>query len=390
MHLLSEEFISYFDYLASGKLKHMKKVTPLLLAFLLAGSQLFSQVLNCTIFKQAIVEEKVETGATPLTGLTLCPGQTATFCTEIVTGATYSWSVTGGPGIQINGSTTGSCVSVSVISPGSYKLCVSKVVNGYEPCCTCVDITCISLPCSALKIVIDGTNSPDGVWDYNCPYNCIYNRQRFDVVCIDGSSINNWIYTNGLTGEIKWELVNGNFLFSATSNSCGTNPACQNYSNCDIRQIIHGAYMRSSWICACRNLPFWENFQIKATITLKQGSQVVLATTLTQVVHLNHQSTGCSGSNPEKIISPASDLKLFPNPANEKVTIEFNLAEKAKTNAGLYDVTGNKVLDFNRQTNLNKGKHQFSVNTKQLPGKLYFVILRVNDITVMREPLAIE
>jgi hypothetical protein len=374
----------------------MKKLTLFLAVLLVTGTQLFSQVLNCTISKQVIIAEKVEASEASLAGLTLCSGQTATFCTEAVAGATYSWSVTGGSGIQINGSTTGSCVSVSVNSPGTYKLCVSKVVNGYEPCCTCVDITCGILPppCPALKIVVAGTNSPDGVWDYDCPYNCHFNRQRFDVVCIDGSSINNWIYSNGLTGEIKWELTSGNFLFSATLNSCANNPACENYSNCDIRPIVHGAYMQSSWICACRNLAFWENLIVKATITLRQSAQVVLSTTLIQGVHLNHQSTGClggiGGDNPQKTISSASELRLFPNPANEKVTIEFNLAEKAKAEAGLYDAAGNKILSFNMQKNLIKGKHQFSVNTKQLRDKLYFVVLKINDIAVMRESLFIE
>jgi Secretion system C-terminal sorting domain len=268
------------------------------------------------------------------------------------------------------------------------------VVNGYQPCCICVDITCIPPPCTDLKIVVAGTNSPDGFWDYTRPYDCICNRVRFDVVCIDGSSINNWIYTNGLTGEIKWELVNGNFLFSSTLNQCGTNPNCGNYANCDIRPIVHGAYMQSSWICACQNLGFWENFQIRATVTLRQAGQVVLSRTMTQVVHLNNIFNNCGGGggggNQEKIISPASGMKLFPNPANGKATIEFNLAEKAKADAGLYDVAGNKILDFNVQKSLDKGKHQFSVNTKQLLDKLYFVVLKINDVIVMRESLAIE
>ncbi len=372
----------------------MKKITSLLLALLLTGSQLFSQVLNCTIFKQAIAEEKVEAGAASLSGaLTLCPGQTATFCTETVAGATYNWTVTGGPGIQINGSTTGSCVSVTVTAPGTYKLCVSKVVNGYQPCCTCVDITCFSFPCPALKIVIAGTNSPDGVWDYNCPFDCIRNRLKFDVVCTDGSSINNWIYTNGLTGEVRWELVSGNFLFSSTMTPCGNNPNCGNYSICDIRTIAHAAYMQSAYICACTNLQFWENLIVKATVTLRQAGQVVLTTTITQGVHLNHQSTGCpggGGGNPQKTVSPASGLRIFPNPANEKVTIEFSLAEKAKADAALYDVAGNKILDFNLQKSLDKGKYQFSVDTKKLLDKLYFVVLKINDVTVMRESLAIK
>lgn len=372
----------------------MKKITLFLIVLLITGNQLFSQVLNCTIFKQGPIPENAIT----IGNQTLCPGQTATFCTEEVAGATYNWTVTGGPGIQINGSSTGSCVSVTVNTPGTYKLCVSKVVNGYEPCCVCVNIVCFAPPCPQLKIVVAATNSHIGYWDYDCKYDCQLNPTlRMKVVCADGTNLQNWFFGENISGDIKWELTNGNFTFIDVVDPCGNNPNCSNDGAiCDLRPINQSYFMQSPRTCPCFNLTFWENFSIRATVTFRKGG-ATWSTVLNEVIHLEDDPNGLCGTGGggggggiDKTKSLVSDVKMFPNPANENVSLSFSLSEKVKAEIELYDVKGNKVLNFINPKNLEKGSHQFTANTADLKDKLYFVVIKVNDVIVQKKALAIE
>lgn len=368
-----------------------------LILFLLAGylyNVVQSQTLSCSIVKQVPIAVKAEIAAASGAADTICINQTTTFCTDAVAGALYSWSVIG-TGIQIVGSTTGNCVTVSATATGTYKICLSKSGNGFEPCCNCKTVivtTCggggggVCPPCT-LKIVTDKTNTDNGPWDYSCPNNCIYNRLKLDVICDgDPAALKNWMSANGITGTVRWEITNGNIQFTTPLQPCLTD-ACG--TRCDTRNIAFPTYLVSSYICACSNLPFWENFTAKATINFVKNG-VTCTRVIYGVIHLYDEATGCP-SGKLSAAGNVTNIKIIPNPAAAHAAVKFDVKQEDSYIVSVYDIAGNKAMDISQNEKLTPGTKTIQFNLKGLHQKQYFILIKNSrGIVVAKEKMMVE
>jgi hypothetical protein len=70
------------------------------------------------------------------------------------------------------------------------------------------------------------------------------------------------------------------------------------------------------------------------------------------------------------------DLKLYPNPVNEQMTVSMNLPEGTNLEAQVFDLFGRSVLTRSLG-NLPGGQQQFDVNTSGLAAGVYS--LRITD-----------
>jgi len=73
----------------------------------------------------------------------------------------------------------------------------------------------------------------------------------------------------------------------------------------------------------------------------------------------------------------------FPNPFNEKVTVQFQLSQSAHVNLEIYNVLGQKIKELANST-LNQGEHQYSWygknhNGQNMPTGVYFYKLSLKD-----------
>ena len=68
-------------------------------------------------------------------------------------------------------------------------------------------------------------------------------------------------------------------------------------------------------------------------------------------------------------------LSVYPNPATDNFTIEFDLAEAAKLDINLMNAIGQKVRTI-EAGNFNGGEHLINVNTAELSAGTYFITIR--------------
>ena len=82
-------------------------------------------------------------------------------------------------------------------------------------------------------------------------------------------------------------------------------------------------------------------------------------------------------SNDQSVLE--SKITLFPNPANQKFTLEYELIKSANVLIELFDVVGHKVKTISSNYFEEKEKHSHSVNIEDLSAGVYFVKLKIND-----------
>lgn len=69
---------------------------------------------------------------------------------------------------------------------------------------------------------------------------------------------------------------------------------------------------------------------------------------------------------------------LFPNPASQTFTLEYELIQAANVQIELYDIIGHKVKTITRNSFEEKNKYSYSVNIEDLSTGVYFVKLYIN------------
>nr|MBA3706201.1 T9SS type A sorting domain-containing protein [Bacteroidota bacterium] len=81
----------------------------------------------------------------------------------------------------------------------------------------------------------------------------------------------------------------------------------------------------------------------------------------------------------EDEIANSISFSIYPNPAEEKTLIAFNLLDKQKVQIKVYNVLGQEITTI-LDGNLNAGEHEYSLTQKTAlePGA-YFVKLTVAD-----------
>jgi hypothetical protein len=83
------------------------------------------------------------------------------------------------------------------------------------------------------------------------------------------------------------------------------------------------------------------------------------------------------------VIDAASTLNkvnVFPNPANDNVTVSFNLVNANLVKIELIDLTG-KTIRVTDSMKLNSGLNEISLNVADVKQGVYFVKLSTEEVT---------
>jgi len=93
-------------------------------------------------------------------------------------------------------------------------------------------------------------------------------------------------------------------------------------------------------------------------------------------------ATGASFTNPKfsggflaiETLDKINGLNLYPNPANNEVSIDLSLTEGAQVSVTIYDMTGKLVSDAFSGF-MNAGVNQVKINTQHLPSGMYNTVI---------------
>lgn len=67
----------------------------------------------------------------------------------------------------------------------------------------------------------------------------------------------------------------------------------------------------------------------------------------------------------------SESVKIFPNPINNKATLQISLEEDSKLKIEFFDLSGKKVKEI-KQDQVFEGKHDIVVNTSKFKEGIYF------------------
>lgn len=110
-----------------------------------------------------------------------------------------------------------------------------------------------------------------------------------------------------------------------------------------------------------------------------QGSQVWGTFSTIPVVRANFDPTLGLAEN-----DVVNGVSVFPNPATDKTSVEFNLANASSVSVVVTDVTGKTVETLNLG-NVAAGVHTADLNTANFAAGLYSVAIKTNDSSVTRK-----
>jgi hypothetical protein len=80
----------------------------------------------------------------------------------------------------------------------------------------------------------------------------------------------------------------------------------------------------------------------------------------------------------------ANSLSLFPNPANEKATVNFSLEANSAVSMNIYDMTGKLVQAVVNKQEMLAGDYSMPVETASLTSGVYFMTLTSGELSVTR------
>ncbi len=75
-------------------------------------------------------------------------------------------------------------------------------------------------------------------------------------------------------------------------------------------------------------------------------------------------------------------IQLFPNPSSEPLTVQLQLAEKARVGIEILDLNGKKVKNLLSTSTFAKGEHQWTFQLTDLPTGTYIVQMNLNRKTI--------
>jgi len=125
-------------------------------------------------------------------------------------------------------------------------------------------------------------------------------------------------------------------------------------------------YEFSHWVSTSGNTIFPDETTRKATITLTESDTLIAVFGLpTSTVDINDRLS----------------VNVYPNPANDFISIEYELSSASDVELKLYSITGQEIVYFSMASGKqNAGSHRekLFLNKQSIPSGMYFLIINVN------------
>ena len=210
------------------------------------------------------------------------------------------------------------------------------------------------------------------LWFNGCG-NCAAAASKLDKIYKDYGSNTKNVIVIGL--QIKDQFTNADIeawkaQYGATYPGCGGTPA-RNYWSSAMYPTYGGSFGQFFVICPNTTTP--ANSQItwsKTASSLSTTDQTALKAAL----------AGC-GFNPSAVEDNTLDnasFSLFPNPAQDNFTVEFNCEKNIDATLEIFSVLGARVMNP-ISCSVIHGMNRISVNTSGLPGGLYLVAIKSKE-----------
>ncbi len=334
---------------------------------------------------------------------TACPNAVQTYSVANISGATYNWTTPSNSNITQGAGTN----SVEVTFQNNYNnignICVT-VVSG---CGVSTGPKCKTIAPSVPKRPVSITGTSSGLCNGNVNYS----------VAPQAGMNFQWTTPGTIIGPNNTETINVQYGAFTTGqvcvsayNACGTSP-----SRC---MIVKGAPIAAASItpglaCANQNVTFTAdttNIQGDFTLTWMYPNTATYVSgggntndiTVTWGAAAGNvilmSSNACGSASRVKAValdncrfgeenSQPSAFSVYPNPADNYITIEWNATEQGTTHIVLTDITG-KMLKQDVVNN-NTGINIVSMDVSMLPKGIY-MLSAINNNGVMNKRVVIE
>jgi hypothetical protein len=147
----------------------------------------------------------------------------------------------------------------------------------------------------------------------------------------------------------------------------------------------YGVYSITNWNVDINNTPgipagtYRLGFYVDSNGDISESDENNNAGLLSGNINYNPSASGIEANS-----VLASSLNLFPNPANEKATVNFTLTESSAVTLNIYDMTGQLVEVVTNNEQLLAGDYSLNVETSSLPSGVYFMTLTSGELSVTR------
>lgn len=222
-------------------------------------------------------------------------------------------------------------------------------------------LTCIGMTLSAQDL------APGINYSYNPPgANGIITSIAVDVVENDGTSASSF--------EVAMYLYD-----QATSTAYILDPM-------NVPSISgYGSYSITNWNVDINNTPgipagtYRLGFYVDSNSDITESDENNNAGLLSGNINYTPSANGIAANS-----FLANSLSLFPNPANEKATVNFSLEANSAVSMNIYDMTGKLVQVVTDKEEMIAGDYSIPVETASLPSGVYFVTLTSGESSVTR------
>lgn len=185
-----------------------------------------------------------------------------------------------------------------------------------------------------------------------------------------------YLRTNNAASETSYSLVDGagKTLYSRNAGSMSNNTM---YIDTFDLPVTYGCFKLEIKDAEGDGLSFWANNDGNGTARLRKMGGTFYPPIEADFGNesIIYFTTGWSLG--EKVTgSNANELHVYPNPADKKIYVQFNLNEKANTRIQLLDLFGNIVQDFNLGWSQ---ADMFEIKLHELAAGFYFVRFQAGD-----------
>jgi len=140
-----------------------------------------------------------------------------------------------------------------------------------------------------------------------------------------------------------------------------------------------------SLLYLCFSVPrsLYSNGVLDLTLNVVSGEAV-----LSQIVYWEHASDGPQSVQSWEAINEL-DLQFYPNPAKNRVRIEYNLPKRTDIELSIFDATGSLIKNIVGK-NQASGRYRMFFDTTKLSQGVYFVRLHTSDKSIVEKVVVLR